>query len=188
MLNWYINICPKRGDIRVDDVVWHSSVPHLDADVTVKVSQFGIPRTPEDFCRRDVKCGHPRGMSMHLPEVVTDVLRENLEMEPAELALIRCRQLARWTVRAGQLKLAEKEFKQSLPEHLQVLLKDKKLLLLQEMLEELQYPDKTLVQDIASGFRLMGWQQKTGVFPQCVKRPQFSVETLRKLSRGLTGR
>ena len=31
----------------------------------------------------------------------------------------------------------------------------------------------------------MGWQQKTGVFPQCVKRPQFSVETLRKLSRGL---
>ena len=141
----------KRGDIRVDDVVWHSSVPHLDADVTVKVSQFGIPRTPEDFCRRDVKCGHPRGMSMHLPEVVTDVLRENLEMEPAELALIRCRQLARWTVRAGQLKFAEKEFKQSLPEHLQVVLKDKKLLLLQEMLEELQYPDKTLVQDIASG-------------------------------------
>lgn len=125
---------------------------------------------------------------MHLPEVVTDVLRENLEMEPAELALIRCRQLARWTVRAGQLKFAEKEFKQSLPEHLQVVLKDKKLLLLQEMLEELQYPDKTLVQDIASGFRLMGWQQKTGVFPQCVKRPQFSVETLRKLSRGLTGR
>ena len=175
VLNWYINICPKgvifglmmwsgtrlchiwmrmllsRCHIRVDDVVWHSSVPHLDADVTVKVSQFGIPRTPEVFCRRDVKCGHPRGMSMHLPEVVTDVLRENLEMEPAELALIRCRQLARWTVRAGQLKFAEKEFKQSLPEHLQVVLKDKKLLLLQEMLEELQYPDKTLVQDIASG-------------------------------------
>ena len=66
-----------------------------------------------------------------------------------------------------------------------MLLKDKKLLLLQEMLKELRYPDKTLVQDIASGFRLMGWQQKTGVFPQCVKRPQFSVDTLRKLSRGL---
>ena len=175
----------KRGDIRVDDGVFHSSVQHLEAEVIVKVSQFGIPRTPEDFCSRAVKCGHPRGMSMHLPEVVTNVLRENLEMEPAELALVRCRQLARWTVRAGQLKLAEKEFKRSLPEHLQVLLKDKKLLLLQEMLEELQYPDKTLVNDIASGFRLMGWQQKTGVFPQCVKRPQFSVVTLRKLSRGL---
>ena len=42
-------------------------------------------------------------MSLHLPEVVTQVLRDNLEMEPAELALVRCRQLARWAVRAKQL-------------------------------------------------------------------------------------
>jgi len=48
-------------------------------------------------------------MSLHLPEVVTQVLRDilvtqvlrgNLEVELAELALVRCRQLARWTVRA----------------------------------------------------------------------------------------
>ena len=72
------------------------------------VSQFGIPRSPEDFCNRAVKCGHPRGMSLHLPEVVTQVLRDNLEMEPSELALVRCRQLAKWAVRAKQLGEAEK--------------------------------------------------------------------------------
>ena len=149
------------------------------------VSQFGIPRSPEDFCNRAVKCGHPRGMSLHLPEVVTQVLRDNLEMEPSELALVRCRQLAKWAVRAKQLGEAEKQFKRSMPEHLQVLLQNKRLLLLREMLEELDYPDKDLVKDISVGFRLTGWQEKTGVFPPCVKRPQFSVDTLKKLAKGL---
>ena len=53
------------------------------------------------------------------------------------------------------------------------------------MLEEVSYPDKSLIDDISRGFKLMGWQQRSGVFPPCVKRPQFAVETLRKLSRGL---
>ena len=65
-------------------------------------------------------------------------------------------------------------------------MKNKRLLLLREMLEELGYPDKELVNDISVGFRLTGWQSKTGVFPPCVKRPQFSVDTLKKLARGLT--
>ena len=175
----------KRGDVRVDGAVFHDSVVSFSEEQVVTVSQFGIPRSPEDFCNRAVKCGHPRGMSLHLPEVVTQVLRDNLEMEPSELALVRCRQLAKWAVRAKQLGEAEKQFKRSMPEHLQVLLQNKRLLLLREMLEELDYPDKDLVKDISVGFKLTGWQEKTGVFPPCVKRPQFSVDTLRKLAKGL---
>ena len=53
------------------------------------------------------------------------------------------------------------------------------------MLDELEYPDKDLVKDISVGFRLTGWQSRTGVFPPCVKRPQFSVATLKKLAKGL---
>ena len=175
----------QRGAIRVDDAVFHSTVQHIEADGVVMVSQFGIPRTPEDFCNRAVKCGHPRGMSLHLPEVITKVLQENLEMDPAELALVRCRQLTKWTLRAAQLRDAEKEHKASMPEHLQLLLKNKRLLLLQEMLDELQYPDGDLVKDISTGFKLMGWQNKTCVFPPCVKRLQFSIDTLKKFSKGL---
>ena len=87
------------------------------------------------------------------------MLRDNLEMEPSELALVRCRQLAKWAVRAKQLGEAEKQFKRSMPEHLQVLLQNKTLLLLREMLEELDYPDKDLVKDISVGFKLTGWQE-----------------------------
>ena len=93
----------KRGKVRVDGAVFHRSVASFSEEQVGTVSQFGIPRSPVVFCNRAVKCGHPRCMSLHLPEVVTQVLRDNLEMEPAELALVRCRQLARWAVRAKQL-------------------------------------------------------------------------------------
>ena len=66
-----------------------------------------------------------------------------------------------------------------------VLLQQKRLILLKEMLDEVGYPDKELIPDISRGFRLMGWQKKSGVFPHCVKKPQHSVETLKQLSRGL---
>ena len=151
----------------------------------ILVSQFGVPRTPEDFCERAVKCGHPRGMAIHLPEMVKKVLVDSLEMPPAELALWRCKQLTKWTFRASQLQGAELEHKRSMPEHMRVLLQQKRLLLFKEMLEEVGYPDTELIPDISRGFRLMGWQKKSGVFPNCVKRPQHSVETLKQLSRGL---
>jgi hypothetical protein len=175
----------KRGDVRVDGTVVHESVAEFTQEQVVTVSQFGVPRSPEDFCKRAVKCGHPRGMSLHLPEVVTQVLGDNLAMPPAELALVRCRQLTRWTMRAKQSSEDEAKFKLTMPEHLRGLMKNKRLLLLREMLEELGYPDKELVNDISVGFRLTGWQSKTGVFPPCVKRPQFSVDTLKKLAKGL---
>ena len=124
-------------------------------------------------------------MAIHLPEMVRQVLYDNLTMDPAELALHRCRELTRWTIRAGQLVGKEKEFKAGLAPHLKVLLARKRLLVFQEMLEQLKYPDKHLVRDIANGFRLMGWQEKTGVFPPCVKRPSFSLDTLRRMAQGL---
>ena len=82
-------------------------------------------------------------MALHLPEVVTQVLRDNLEMQPAELALVRCRQLTRWTMRAKQLSVEEARFKQQMPEHLRDLLKNKRLLLLKECLMNWSIRTKT---------------------------------------------
>ncbi|CAL1139415.1 unnamed protein product [Cladocopium goreaui] len=40
-----------------------------------------------------------------------DVIKQNIDMPPAELALHRCRELTKWTVRAQQLQKQEEEFK-----------------------------------------------------------------------------
>lgn len=88
-------------------------------------------------------------------------------------------------MRAGQLKEQEKTYKDRLPQHMQPLMQKKRLLLLQEMLESVNYPDKQVVEDLAQGFNITGWQSKTRVFPQCVKRPQFSVSALKQMAHGL---
>ena len=41
------------------------------------------------------------------------------------------------------------------------------------------------VSDLAHGFNITGWQNKTGVFPQCVKRPEVSLKTLKQMAHGL---
>ena len=139
----------KRGEIRVDDATIHFSAEGLSGDEEIMVSQFGIPRDPMDFCERAVQCGHPRGMAVQLPQLVKEVIEQNFSMAPAELALVRCRELTKWTVRAEHLKQQELEFKQSSPEHMKPLMRRKRLLLLKEMLEAVDYPDKQLVDDIA---------------------------------------
>ena len=175
----------QRGEVRVDEQIFHSSIDGMSGQEEVMVSQYGVPRAPLDFCERAVKCGHPRGMAVHLPQLAKEVIEQNLTEEPAELALHRCRELTKWTIRAGQLKEQEKKYKGGLPQHLQALLQKKRLLLFKEMLESVNYPDKQLVEDLARGFNITGWQDKTGVFPQCVKRPQFSLGTLKQMARGL---
>jgi hypothetical protein len=175
----------QRGEVRVDDQIFHSSTEGISGQEEVMVSQYGVPRAPLDFCERAVKCGHPRGMAVHLPQLAKEVIEQNLTEEPAELALHRCGELTKWTLRAGQLKDQEATYKGSLPQHMQTLLRKKRLLLFKEMLESVNYPDKQLVSDLAQGFNITGWQDKTGVFPQCVKRPQFSLGTLKQMAQGL---
>ena len=108
-------------------------------------------------------------MAVHLPDCVKDVIKQNMADDPAQLALVRCRELTKWTVRAEQLKERELDYKNGLPKHMQLLLKNKRLLLFKEMLDAVDFPDKQLVSDLSHGFGISGWQRKTGVFPPRVE-------------------
>lgn len=172
---------------RVDDkALVHESLQQIRNGDQFLVSQFGVPRDPIDFLGRAAECGHPRGIAIHLPDNVKKVLEDNLFMDAAELSLLRCRELLKWTNRAAALASEERKFKDGMPQHLSRLMQKKRLLLFQEMLESVSYPDRNLVRDIAKDFRLTGWQEQTKIFPSCVKRPQFDLETLRKWLRVLT--
>ena len=81
--------------------------------------------------------------------------------------------------------MAERELHNSLEPHLQKVLAGKRLLVLQEILEDLEYPDKSLVSDIKKGFALTGWLPKSGVFPATTKRPSHSMEAAMRLAQGV---
>ena len=59
------------------------------------------------------------------------------------------------------------------------------LQLLREILNDLNCPDMTLVDDLCSGFKLTGWLPKSGVFPGRIRHLEYDVQTLKVLAKGL---
>ena len=91
----------------------------------------------------------------------------------------------KWTARAKELSAEELKYKTSLPSYLQSFHKKKKLLLWAEILQSLDYPDKSLLKHIAEGFPISGWLPESKVFPRETRRPEYDVETVRKMAAGL---
>ena len=60
--------------------------------------------------------------------------------------------------------------------HLRLVLLGKQLLLVKEMLEACDYPNRTMVDGITKGFPMSGWLPKSHVSPVGLKRPSQSAE------------
>ena len=146
---------------------------------------LGVPREPWDFVERAVAVGHPRSLSIHLSSNVMDMLKQNFSEEPYKLVKQRAKFLQKWTERCKQLESKELELHATLDDHLRSVLKGKRLLIFKEILEELQYPDRGLVDEICAGFRLSGWLSKSHVFPSTLKRPSQSLESAQRIAKGL---
>ena len=135
--------------------------------------------------RVDSIAGHPRSIAVHLSQQVQDALNANFFDEPHVVAKKRAVFFAKWSKRAAELRGRESEVLHSCPEHVEKIMKGKNLQLLREILVDLEYPDKTLVDDLCSGFKLTGWLPKSGVFPGRIKHPEYDVKTLKVLAKGL---
>ena len=200
MLNKFLSLCPKGsraanrrclqwGDIRVDSIDTNfvdKKFPDTNISLECRVEKIsiGIPRSPTDFCNRSFLAGHPRSIAVHLSQQVQDALNANFD-EPHVVAKKRAVFFAKWSKRAAELKGREAEVLQSCPEHVRNVMKGKNLQLLREILSDLDYPDKTLVDDLCSGFKLTGWLPKSGVFPGRIRHPEYDVKTLKVLAKGL---
>ena len=175
-----------KGVFRVDDA---SEVkPHETCNAqhsNHEILTVGVPRETTDFLQRAIQAGHPRAISIHLSEAVKDVLRNNFSGDDYVLTKERASFLWKWSKRAKELEADERKLHADLPPHLQHILKGKRLLLLKEVLEDLQYPDQSLVDEIASGFTLHGWMTESNVFPKETKRPEYNVDLVRSMAKGL---
>ena len=146
---------------------------------------MGVPRDPWDFLQKAIEVGHPRSLAIHLNDEVTHMLQQNFSGELHLLVKERAAFLMKWTKRCKELEPAERELHQNMEPHLRQVLCGKHLLVFQEMLNELGYPDDTLVQDICKGFKLSGWLAKSKVFPPAFKRPEHDLDTAMKAAKGV---
>eukprot|EP00435_Cladocopium_sp_Y103_P037020 s3875_g9.t1 len=173
-----------RADANMDDEVRVHESCNTQHE-THEIFTISIPREPLDFFNKALSAGHPRTIAIHLSDMVKQVLMENFGGDDHALVKERAAFLWKWSKRAKELAGDEVKFHASLPQHLQLLLKGKRLLLLKEVLQDLKYPDASLVDEIAAGFNLHGWMTESGVFPKDTKRPEYTVEMVRAMATGV---
>ena len=176
----------QRGCLRVDDnkclewtdaktgkrtiLQWSSPELQLGRSIDAELCTVGIPRPPWEFIQKAVQVGHPRSMSIHLTTGVTEMLEDNFKHPPHLLVQKRAEFIKRWSARCLELKDAERKLHDSLEPHVKHVLSGKRLKLLEEILDSLSYPDRDLCRDLQNGFKLTGWLQRSGVFPQAMKQ------------------
>ena len=153
---------------------------------SVELCHVGIPCKPEEFVRRAIAAGHPRGTDIHLTYDVEDAVRWNFESPAFELAKLRVEFVRKWSGRAKELEESERELHATFPPHLKQVLSGKRLLLFRELVEASRCPDTGLVDDICNGFKLSGWLPDSGNFSRRLKSPEYDLDCLKKISSGLS--
>ena len=98
-----------------------------DAEVVEKL-HIGIPSSPDDFIKRAVLAGHPRSLEQYWDPKIEDMLKSNFVEPPLELAKMRLNFFNKYLARAKELSSAEEEFRNKMPEHVCLLVGNKRLL------------------------------------------------------------
>ena len=143
---------------------------------TAEILVIGVPRSPEVFLQEAVKAGHPKNkfasqMDDSATRLINNLFQGVLGQNPGGEDI-----LTNWQSRKHSLEDKEKEIKASLDPTVARILEKKSTELESELLRELDYPDKSLVPDMRSGFNLTGWIPTTGVHDPDVRPPKSSVD------------
>ena len=130
------------------------------------------------FVCKAVEAGHPRDLLAQVSELIQDTVVASFHKPPHLLASERAHFLKKYSSLAVEMKADELKLRYHMPPHIRELMSGKRLALWGKMLEDLNYPDKTLIQDISQGFPLSGWMPASGIFPACVRQPVLTMEAL----------
>ena len=91
----------------------------LDSDksmegVKVVSETWGVYHSPEEFVAKAVEAGHPHGMKQCLPEVLSNAIRRNRELNAAKRVEHRTAKITQWVQWASELAPQEQELKASM--------------------------------------------------------------------------
>ena len=128
-----------------------------------------------------VKAGHPKHFAKLLPDPLKQAIRMNTEWEECELVGTRAQWFSKWVQISIELSCQENDLKESMPEHLRVILGPKRLLVWQKSLEEAGYPDLKVFQEMLNGTELTGEVPPCGIFEKSFKPCDITVEELKRI-------
>ena len=127
---------------------------------------FGVRWTPEQFLKQAVYVGHPFSNFSGLPTEVSAACSDVASLSRVDIVNNRCSKLGEWVKLAKTLQSEELRQKELMPAERRRILEGKKLLLMRHIIDTEGYDDKTLVDDVANGFSLVGEVPKSNVLPR----------------------
>ena len=155
-------------------------VPGSDERVCSLV--FGVYRNMFDFVKEATLLDHPFDSFRAVPDSMLYVIFNHLVQGPVAIMKQRIAQLEKWKSSAAELDQAERRLHAGMDPGCSAVLKGKRLLLLEKIANEISWPDKCLHRELREGFRLVGLQQPSGVFPADVKPRMYDENALMKQS------
>ena len=126
---------------------------------------WGVYRTPEEFVQKAAQAGHPQSLETCLPEVLKQAVGSHKNQTSIARKKKRTGVMRDWVRRAEHLKSQEHAIKSRLAPHAKHVLSRKKIVLWKSLLEEHEYPDMAVVDELLEGTKLIGETDTTGLWP-----------------------
>ena len=126
-----------------------------------------------------IKVGHPTRVHSLFPDEIIDVVALNLK-KGKNMALTRTEEIKRWISLSKELSERQADFKKNMSARRRTILKDKKLILFQNLLAETGHEDAELVTQLGRGFDLTGMLPESNVFNRKVRPAVMSCGELRR--------
>ena len=133
----------------------------------------GIPWQPDEFIQRAACAVHPRHMLSGLPEPLLCTLNALASNTPEWIGRTRTEEMRKWISRARDLEGQEAELKETMKPNCRAILKSKRLLVFEEMLQASGHEDVAIAREMRSGFQLGGAIPRSEAFR--VRRHSASV-------------
>ena len=139
----------------------------------------GVHRSPADFVKEALEVKHPSATVSQLPAPMLAAVHR-AATEPVEsLCQTRSEALRMMLAKAKEFQPAEEELKQSLSARRKEVLKGKRLVLFQWLLEQSGSTDTRFVTDLCNGFDLTGTLPESNTFSKRFRPAQLPTDTLR---------
>ena len=161
--------------------IFKVGTPTLDSSCMVQT--WGVPWwEPDKFVEEVVKAGHPMDMATFLPSRLQSSQSTYESTNSCDRVDSRLTAVKFWLKRAMELKCDECDFQKKLDPAVAGVLRGKRILLWKQMLESIQYEDMEVVDEFASGTRLVGEAQTTGLWPKKFKPASLTESDLSTIS------
>ena len=126
-------------------------------------------RDPESFIAESLECEHPIDSWCVIPDNIRKALFNILTLGPVALSKLRIQSLIEIKALAKELDGDEEILRQRIPCSNRRVLSQKRLALFDRLLKDTCFPDKNLVDDIITGFDVVGRANRSfALFPRLI--------------------